>query len=388
MYSTRYNLIKEEVDKIILFDDVGAALKSIVIINRIADENKSKNNELSLAYKDLVFQLKFIALPLLHKQEVLSLLENNLQIGLDIPEYELPEKIRSFLVNNTEPQERDGIKKEILSIFQRSQATLSDGLLLNGSRPTLENWIKKYISAVGLNDVDAVKFNQFFVADKDYRILDDQKKIQVRNFFEYYERLKFSSLTARGLEETIPVANERFKGYIKNGELVQNAEVLGPEVEKLQNIVAEILNREDVADVLDELNAPLAVQASSVDNKHVDLPIVATSVEPAIIKPVSVITAAIKPEPLVVPKSAFAGSYGEAKPVVPQAEGKKPANYGEVRSSSALSYGETRPLKSVNNNEAKNKEIAQLTALATNYPEGSLERRVIEDEIRKVEQKQ
>lgn len=363
-----YNEIKDAANAIIIEDndrEAYDAIKAIVEYQSVMKLRES-DSELFNNFQKLITTLKWVALPLLKKEEIDDLFRENLSAAFQIEDYDFKAKLKGFLLGVVILEERDELKESVRAILVKSNAIISSIKLLNNTAPTVENWIKKYTAAVGSGSEDTVKIAEFYTSDKDYNALSVAEKNRLKKFFEFFERLKYSSKTIHGVEESIPVTNGQVSGYIVDGKLVKNDTVHDINNDPIFNAVSEVLSGNIQADVFDELNAPLAAPFKPTEDKQEDLPMVATPVEPAV----------IKPAPLVVPKSAFTSSYGEARPVFAQEKSKKP-----------VSYGEARPLKSDNNNEAKNKEIAQLKALATNYPEGSLERRVIEDEIQKVENK-
>jgi hypothetical protein len=352
-----YNEIKDAVNAILIEDNDREAYDAIKAIVEYQAEMKLResDSELFNNFQKLITTLKWVALPLLKKEEIDDLFRENLSAAFQIEDYDFKAKLKGFLLGVVMLEERDELKESIRAILVKSNTVITSNKLLNNAAPTVENWIKKYTAAVGSGSEDTVKIAEFYTSDKDYNALSVMEKSRLKKFFEFFERLKYSSKTIHGVEESIPVTNGQVSGYIVDGKLVKNDTVHDINNDVIFSVVSQVLSGNGQADVLDELNAPLVASVKPMEEKQEDLPMVATQVEPAV----------IKPAPLVVPK-----------PVFVQAESKKPA-----------SYGEERPLKTANGNEAKQKEIAQLRALATNYPEGSLERRVIEDEIVKVENK-
>lgn len=269
----------------------------------------------------IFYQLNWIALDLLKREEVLDLFSGHLQVGLDLnfEQFNFWSKLKAYLVSLMDYKDRDNIKLEIMQILNKSQAklikpTVNNQPILN----TVEEWIKKYISYIGLGAADIFKINQFFTESKEYNSLANIEKIKVKNFFEFYERLKKSSFTIEGIEESFPVDEPDFKGWVMNGQPVRTE--LEQDVKNISEIVRNILG-----------NKKTIKSGSNQGNLVINL------------KPGGIETNQINPQI-------------EQKKISEQPTPQPP----------------------------RNTRIDELKDMAGRYPEGSLERRMIEQEIKKL----
>lgn len=332
-----YNEILGSVKNIIIADDDKEALDSLRAIIEYQKHLKLKENNPDIfeKFQKLITILKWIALPLLKKEEVIDLFNESLESSFKIEEYDFKGKLKSFLLGVEILEERDEIKRLIRSILLNSPVSITSERLINNSQPSVANWIKSYVSIVGIDSEDAIKISQFYTSDENFNALNEIEKKRIKNFFSFFERLKYSSKTIQGVEESIPVANGQESGYIVDGKLVKSESVKDLKFDKIFSIVSKTLGGDKLeADVFDELNKPIAAP-----------------IKPLVVGSVTSTPTPVIPTPLVVRESAFS---------MP-----------------------TKPMLTAE----QAKQIAELTALATSYAEGSLERRVIEDEVKKIEQK-
>lgn len=353
--------IKEAIDRateIVLAEN--DQKKAFELANLIEQKIRESNVDLAnpsdlLDYYQLqIIILNFIAFPVLPNEENVNLIASSFIIIFDIDNFDIAEKMKWKLVN-LDIDDRDEFKMEIKNALLKNKNIITKLAPIK----TVEEWLRDYNVRVGTNIVDSLKRNQYFVDLRKIKELNNIDFFNLKVLFDFYESLKYSSSAPEGFEEEVPIVIGGNKYIFKQGKLDPI------ESDDLVDVIKEIVDTENGGSVLDELNKPLSVHVQSVDKNADDLPIVATPVAPIV----------SKPTPVIVPK-----------PVFSLEEDTKPSHPAEV-TRDKKNYGEIRPLQTANSSEAKNKELAQLMALATNYPEGSLERRVVEEEIKKVEQR-
>lgn len=362
----------------------------------------SRSNDLLKYYNKQLLYLKYIALPLLSEKTIFDLIENNFTFSFGILDYSILEKLKLKVINIELVDDKEEFKIELRKALQNNHETISASALIK----SINAWLNDYNANVGSTVIDSLKRIQYIVDLNKKSGLSNIDKENLSVLFDLYDWLKLPYLTPQGYDADVPIKIDG-KSYIFKQGTLNPIELDNSKIKKIQGILDDFYgtsNKE--VDVLDELNAPLSTPVKSEEAKNEDLPMVVTPVAPLVSQAPNVVKPVIKaPTPLIVAQPAFAdssllrqdsgGQAGVAKSAFVEEEVKAtavekksgPTNYGEARPASALRYGEARPLKTANNNEAKNKEIAQLQSLATNYPEGSLERRVVEEEIAKVEKR-
>jgi hypothetical protein len=233
--------VVEQVKDIIKFDDAKGAFNSIKIIENflVSQQLEKSNPEFFAAYKRLIVRLKWVALIYLREEEVEDLFKNNLAETFAMEYFDLWEKFRTYLIGEVFIHtERDVFKEKIKNILNKCQTFLTSQKLENGSAPTVENWVKDYTAAVGLGSVDSVKMQNYFLTGVNIKKLSSAENERVASFFKFYEKLKLSSLTVAGVEESIPVPidDKGTIGLIREGRIERIAP-LPPDVEKILDVV-------------------------------------------------------------------------------------------------------------------------------------------------------
>jgi len=240
----RYQKLKKEVKEMIKFDEfekVFDCKKEIKII--IEKFNFQKNNcELINLYNKLIVKLDWLSLNFSSDKQIFKLFNNNFQEALDMKYFNLWEKLRSFLLGVGILEDRDRIKLGIKNILNRNKALLTSKKLRNNLSPTVENWIKIYISNVGNGLTNSVKLIQFYLKNEDYKNLSEEEKRRVINYFKFYERLKYSSSSVEGIEITVPIKTLNFNGWIMDGQLVKK-EKFDSKIERISKAVKLVRER-------------------------------------------------------------------------------------------------------------------------------------------------
>ncbi|MBD3248209.1 hypothetical protein GF382_02875 [Candidatus Falkowbacteria bacterium] len=197
---------------------------------------KRSDQEVYKRYLGLIAKLKWIALSILPREEVLAHFESSFQDALNIPYFNLKDKLREVMIEVVLLEERDKYKKEIKGIVDRNRAMLTKGKAGEGKNGTVENWIKTYISDIGLKKADSIKFENFFTSNKYANSLPAPEKSKLKDFFFFYEYLKTSSLTPEGLEER-PVFE--VDGQVK---VMEDGKLEPVKLTKLQQKIARIVD--------------------------------------------------------------------------------------------------------------------------------------------------
>jgi hypothetical protein len=247
-----YREITEEVKRIVTFDEFSVANNLVSDIEELVKtKNYIKNNaELYNKYRQIIIQLKWIALPLLKKEEILGLFSSHFQRVFDIEYFDLLDKFKQVLLGVIMHENRDNFKQKVKRILEKNQARITSQNLESNLPPTVENWIKSYTSELGIGIVETVKLYQYFTQNKDFNNSSETEKEKLKIIFEFYERLKLSSLSAAGVEEAIPVNTPEFKGQIRDGKIEREDKRLDIKIEKLSELARQAI--EGIED-LDEM---------------------------------------------------------------------------------------------------------------------------------------
>ncbi|MFA5318577.1 MAG: hypothetical protein WC323_03850 [Patescibacteria group bacterium] len=261
----------------------------------------------------MITALKWVALPMLKPEKVLAMFKDNFGIMLKLEEYDLWEKVKAVLLGLPFIEDRDEFKGKLRNTLNSSQTHLTSDKIKGAIRPTVENWIKDYVGVLGNEKADKQKQADYFSGGDAIKRLRLEEKKKVIDFFRFYEKLKLSSGTVEGTEETIPINTDDFSGIIKDGAVLKD----NPEQKRMSKIF----------------------QSAA--------------------------------------QETLAEAYGQAANETVETdkvESRKPASSADGLKVESTTTDET----------ANEKELTQLQSMANQYPAGSLERRAIEEEVKKL----
>lgn len=190
-----------------------------------SDENAKVLNdpELLEKYNYLSDQMKFIGLPSFFEKEILELYQKRLLVALTLEDYNLNKKTRDMLRAIPSFPERDNMRRKLRQALIENNEVIGDVNIHTENnekegKPTIGNWIRKYNIKVGSSPADKIKQSEFFVNDKDIRVLDKAYQEILRKLFYLYEYLKLSSQTPEGLEDYVVFKIDDQLKVLKHGE--------------------------------------------------------------------------------------------------------------------------------------------------------------------------
>lgn len=188
---------------------------------------------------NLVVKAKFLALPLLDPGVIVDLLKNNFKRSFSLEEYDLIRNLKSRMINFTTIDERDELKKNLRRTLEINDEKLTDTKIMSGGnviRPSVKNWIKDYVSHVGNDPADKVRQVQYLTVSDNIKKLNEQDRGRVKILIEVYEYLKLSSKTPLGHEESYQVEIDGELYHFNEGKLEAYSK-------DLQNTVNNVLKR-------------------------------------------------------------------------------------------------------------------------------------------------
>jgi len=221
--------LKYVANVIIIRDDVKNAYILLNVLKEAVAAKKSElaaNKEIYNFYKKVIIRIRFIALPLLDDKEVIDLLANYFTWQFDLPDYDMMEKLSSKLTNILILADRDKFKASLKEALLANQETITN----NAEIKTIADWLKNYSSKLGLGVADNLERTQYFIDLTKVKGVDEHYVNKLKVLFNFYEALKFSSLTPEGFDEEIPM-------MINNKLCIFRRGVLEP-VDKIKGIIS------------------------------------------------------------------------------------------------------------------------------------------------------
>ncbi len=201
---------------ILLSNDVKEAEGFVRLLQPILEDNpdfEREAPEIAERYWTVVVKCKFIALALLSYEEIVDLFEKNFTGLFLMPDYyDLMERLRIKFLAMPLYEDRDAFKKRLReAMFRNKEFITPDTMLKEGETekpPTVENWLRNYIAAVGIQPVESIKKTEYLTQSPNVRKLVAEDRKKVEQLLDIFEKLKLSSLTMQGLEEKVPTTIE------------------------------------------------------------------------------------------------------------------------------------------------------------------------------------
>ncbi|MBI4135245.1 hypothetical protein HY477_00720, partial [Candidatus Uhrbacteria bacterium] len=159
---------------ILLANDVKEAEGFVRLLQPILEDNPDFEREvpeIAERYYTVVVKCKFIALALLSLEEIVDLFEKNITGLFLMPDYyDLMERLRVKLLGMPRYEDRDAFKKRLREAMLRNKEFITPDVMLKEGEtekpPTVENWLRNYIAAVGIQPVESIKKVEYLTQNK------------------------------------------------------------------------------------------------------------------------------------------------------------------------------------------------------------------------------
>ena len=193
-------------------------LKEFIEINNF----KEKSPKEYRIYYNYQLKLKFLSLNFFDDwNEINKLLKNHFEIVYDIDYYNIWEKLKINLVAIYDLDKRDEIKKQIKNTLLNCNRKILEKKKYNkflNFPLSVQDWLKDYNVNLGFKDVDNLKRAQYLINSENTKRLNSEDRNKIKILFDLYEKLKISSNSQKGFEESVPMMiNGKFVIF-KDGE--------------------------------------------------------------------------------------------------------------------------------------------------------------------------
>lgn len=197
-------LVKSVLERIINSDDAKKAFELFSLLEKAVAKHKNeieKFKEIDDFYQKTIIKLKFIALPLLYNADVEDLVKNYFTWQFRIPYYDFLKKFNNKLINIEVFEERDNLKENLKNALLNSELVITSKFSIK----KMNEWLRDYVSKLGIKIVDNLKRTQYLTNLKNTKELNDYDYQKLKLLFDFYEKLKLSSVTPQGFEEDMPI---------------------------------------------------------------------------------------------------------------------------------------------------------------------------------------
>ncbi len=216
------------------------------------------------AQNNVMNKLKWVALPKLAEEEIIKMFAEKFTVIFEIADYDLWGKVKQKIIYDIWYGNRDSFKEKIKKALLKNEEKLTEKKIIINDKeysPTVGNWLKDYNVALGFAPADAAKQSEYLTNSKNikklvssikYQVSSDKEQIRsgedggidekekLKILFKFYERLKFSSLTAEGFEEGLYINEDGIEGVLDDGVFTEIDPREKERIAKYQKIIDEV----------------------------------------------------------------------------------------------------------------------------------------------------
>jgi len=196
--------LSEVVDYIVLYNQQREALNLYRVLDRAINENKealTAQPKLLAFYQEALIKLKFICLANLDNKEILSLIKNSFCLQLNLPDYDLLNKLNAALVNIILVDERNKLKDDLRRVILVN----NEKIVINHSIKLIKDWLKNYVSVAGVEGSNELAKIQYLISLKNDKLISPVEYKNLQILFKFYDYLNKRSDSPAGMEEEYPV---------------------------------------------------------------------------------------------------------------------------------------------------------------------------------------
>lgn len=206
IFDTKYiATLKSVVDHILFYDEFDKAAPLLKKLSRAVDDHAAELRampDVSAFYANTLLSLRFISLPLLEDKDVIQLIKNNFIYQFSLKNYLLTTKLSNKFLNIIEIEERNILKESLKKALLEN----SEIITKSGDIKFIKDWIKNYLSKVGLDLADKLAKAQYLSDLKNNKNITPVEYEKLTALFNVYDLLNTPSDTPQGFEEEPPIS--------------------------------------------------------------------------------------------------------------------------------------------------------------------------------------
>ncbi|HBA36639.1 TPA: hypothetical protein DCZ15_02060 [Candidatus Falkowbacteria bacterium] len=251
------DLLPEISDYIVTNDDRFRALELSRLLSRAIDRNINElraQPKLLRFYQSEVLKLKFVCLPALGDKEVIGLIKDNFCFQFKLEDYNILAKIVDKILSILVIDDRNVFKEEL------KKALLENNEIITADYEIkyVKDWVKNYVSKVGLDKVDNLIKAQYLGSFKGNKDISPEDYKKLMTLFNIYDFLNLPSDLPEGFDEEPPIKIDGKLYIFRKG-------VLDPVLENKKIAAAKALLEETTPQSISAFNQQfLASQTDSV----------------------------------------------------------------------------------------------------------------------------
>jgi hypothetical protein len=202
------DVLQQEIDYAVANQDWQGAFEAYTIVKDwLVESGLIKTDSRAYSqYLDYLMKLKFLSLNYFDDtQDYYDLLKNYFSLALEIPDYDLWGRLETQLVSMVDVNARDTFKAKLREALENSSSSLFNRQKYNEAEipHKVSDWIKDFVANLGLDRFDKLKKMEYLSNGKNIKLLSEEDKNKVKILLDIYEKLRLSSKTPEGYENSV-----------------------------------------------------------------------------------------------------------------------------------------------------------------------------------------
>ena len=189
--------LKLRIESAILQNDSVSARKLYYHIKKLVDSGEIMEEAKVKALDKVSAQLALVSLNFQSDHSINGILENHpYSVAHTLDRNDLINKFRARLDHEGFLGDRDELRQSFAKSLARSQEEIGKAEIPLGEtkvKPTVENWIKVFVTDIGTGDVTNVALARFYSKNKSFQGLSKTEKEVLKNIIDLYNFLKLDS---------------------------------------------------------------------------------------------------------------------------------------------------------------------------------------------------
>jgi len=200
-------LLQQEIDYVIVNSEFGDAFECYNLLkNWLEKSGPVKNTSEYIAYNNYLIKLKFLSFNYLSNiNEQADLLRDYFPLSLEMGQFIFWEKLETEIISIGDLDERDAFKKKMYEALEKCDSNLIGRQKYDNQEipRRVSEWTKSFVANLGLDKFDKLKKMEYLSHNQFIQMLDVEDKNKVKILLNIYEKLRISSKTPEGYENSV-----------------------------------------------------------------------------------------------------------------------------------------------------------------------------------------
>lgn len=212
---------QDQVQQAFIHNDADAAFDLVTAINAVLDQIRDPNDPDFQRLETARQQMLSLSLRFLSDKSIEDLFERSTSTIVSVPEtVDIIDNIKGRLIQEYFIDDRNALRDKWRNAMLRCTERIGNKPIRLGNEdvvPTVENWLKLYVSEIGTAQASSVKVARFFAQNPSFQALNSSEKNLLKRLFSLFEFFKVRSDETAGFENTLIVSDENGRDVLVSG---------------------------------------------------------------------------------------------------------------------------------------------------------------------------